>query len=272
MEIIPNFKLLPNKKTNETQKCYATEKEDNLFSQSTLPKIEITRQTETITDAFAPEVDALIDTSIKVSEDAQLLACCGAGSLSGIAFSASSKCFSVINGIRSTIASFSAEITAILNNSMLSDSEKNNKIKSITNKIKALINEANDKTCELRNITLMLRSMASTFITLEKLGKPTSSFLSELKNMVNNFNTKPTNLSDVSSLNDINDKIKTNEANRFGKDTTLELKENAQKSDEEIKKIEQKLKSKDITKDEKTALEKELLIHKSLKRVYELFI
>ena len=272
MQITKVFSSLPSSNNvSASRKIYATQNENILFSQNLNDKLEITKQTENITSSFDVEIEGLIETSIDISENAQLLSCCGASSLSGIAFSASSKCFSLVNSIRTTISSYSSEIAAILNNGMLSENEKNSKIQSIITKIKALIYEAKDKAGELYSITHMLKSMTSAFIELEKAGKSTSSFLIGLKAMVNNYNTSPTDLSDVSEKNDIYNKIKDNENLRLGKNTCAQLKDNIAETDKEIKDIEQKLKRKDTPKTEKAVLEKELLIHKSLKRVYELF-
>lgn len=258
-------------KTKETKKSYTTQNSDTLFSQNLTEKFETTRKTESITNSFDIEIDSLISVSIDISEDAQLLSCSGASSLSGIAFGASSKCFSLVNSIRSTLATYSSKIAAILSSNYLSESEKEAKIKEITIKIKAIIEEGKAKANELHNITLMLKSMTSAFIALEKAGKSTTPFLMSLKEMINNFNTNPTDLSDLSTQNDIYNKIRDNKNIRFGKNTSVELNENINDTDKEIKDIEQKLKKKDLTKEEKSLLEKELLIHKSLKRVYELF-
>lgn len=273
MQLVTNLFLQAANTTKVgAQKINRTANQENLFVQDYNINTDVKKQNETITDSFDVEIDSLVSISIKISDNATLLSCSGASSLSGIAFGASSKAFSVINSLRTCISTYSSEIAAILNNSLISENEKESKIKSITNKIKALIEEAKDKTSELYNITLMLMSMASTFIVLEKEGQNTSSFLLNIKEMINNFNSSPTDLSGVESKNDIYEKINNSENIRFGKNTKNELKEYINKENDEIKNIEQKLKSNDINQQEKTALKQELLIHKSLKRVYELFV
>lgn len=230
---------------------------------------EVPKVKETITDQFKIEVDNVTALTVDVSENAQLLSCTGASDLASIAFTCSSKCFSIVNSLKSTIANYSAELTTLLNSTILSEEELSYKINLITLKMKALIEEANGKVFDLLNLTKLLKSMASTFIALQKQGVNTSELVASLKELVTTINTKPSDLSEATNKDEIKDKINENKAINYGNNTQQNINQNISNEDKNIKEIENKLKNKSISDKEKESLKKELLIHKALKRLYE---
>ena len=246
---------LQNKSTKNTKNYYTIN--------------EKTKIKETITDTFKVQVDNVSALTVDVSENAQLLSCAGASDLASIAFSCSSKCFSIVNSLKSTIANYSAELTALLNNNTLSGDELSNKINLISSKIKALIDEANSKVFDLLNLTKLLKSMSATFIVLQKQGQNTSELVAALKQLVKNTNTKPTDLSSASNKDEIKDKINENKLINYGINTPENINQNIAKEEKNIKEIEDKIKNKNTSDKEKETLKKELIIHKALKRLYQ---
>ena len=205
----------------------------------------------------------LADTASKMIDNVNILSKLGANELTTIALKASSNANSIISSLKSSIGNYASQITMIMNNPFLSDSDRENQIKLIEAKIKALVDEGKSKISALFSISEIVVSLSSTVAGLKNTGFDTSSFVADFQKLLSNVNTKPSDLSDVQNTSDISDVIDTNKKTFFGIDSQQTFQKLITESDKKIKENEEKLKKKDILPDERKRLELELVLYRS---------
>lgn len=218
---------------------------------------------------YSIEMVMMMDNAGKITDNVDILCNLNAGALTTIVLSTASKAHSVINSVKSEISGYSAQISMIMNNPFLSDSEKKSRIKLIENKIKACAEEGNIKVVTLLNISEIITALAPTFMSLQSMGVDTNDMTAMFKELLTNVNTKPSDFSDSESKKDLYDTIDKNEKQFFGKNTTEMLNKFITKTDKEIKEIEEKMKKDDISEEERKKLKAELIIYKAENRLFK---
>ena len=202
-------------------------------------------------------------TASKMIDNVNILSKLGANELTTIALKASSSANTIISSLKASIGNYASQITSILNNPFLTDSERENQIELIEAKIKALVDEGKTKITTLFSISEIVVSLSSTVSGLKNTGFDTSSFVLDFQKLLANVNTKPSDLSEVKNKSDINDVIKTNEKTFLGTDSQQTIQNLITETDKKIKENEEKLKNKAISPDEKKRLELELVLYRS---------
>lgn len=205
----------------------------------------------------------LADTASKMIDNVNILSKLGANELTTIALKASSSANTIISSLKASIGNYASQITSILNNPFLTDSERENQIELIEAKIKVLVDEGKTKITTLFSISEIVVSLSSTVSGLKNTGFDTSSFVLDFQKLLANVNTKPSDLSEVKNKSDINDVIKTNEKTFLGTDSQQTIQNLITETDKKIKENEEKLKNKAISPDEKKRLELELVLYRS---------
>ncbi len=205
----------------------------------------------------------LADTASKMIDNVNILSKLGANELTTIALKASSSANAIISSLKTSISNYASQITSILNNPFLTDSEREYQIELIKAKIKALVDEGKTKITTLFSISEIVVSLSSTVSGLKNTGFDTNSFVLDFQKLLANVNTKPSDLSDVKNKSDISDVIKTNEKTFLGADSQQTIQNLITETDKKIKENEEKLKNKAISPEEKKRLELELVLYRS---------
>lgn len=253
-------------KIGRSENTSKVNKETSLFNFNSNQSVSNNNAKET---DYTIEMTSMIGYAVKIANNVDILCNLNAGGLTSLALKTASQANSVVSSVKLEVSGYAAQISMIMNNPFLSDSEKESRIKMLKNKIEACCEEGNIKVATLFNISEIIKALAPTFISLQKSGVNTQEMTSMLDMLLTNVNSKPSDFSDAESKKDLYDTIDRNEKQLFGKNTTEMLNGFISKTDKEIKEKEEKLKSKDLTEEERKQLKAELIVYKAENRLFK---
>ena len=264
MEISKLFSLTSPDRIRKTQNENVQEKaQSKLFCN--VDTVSISKN-ENVMEKYAYKFDILTSESLKMSKNAELLSSLKAGSLTSLAYDTVAKSYSIIGNLKATIGTYSAEMTSILSSPFLSEEEKKSKLKEIEKKIEKLFDEAIYKISKLRSLTETFKSLAPVFLNLKSSNGLTNEITTMFSTMIENINTKPTDLSEIESPNEMSEKINENKDFFLGKDQDKIINNNLEDILKRKKEIEEKLATPNIQNDEKERLKQELIIYNSMEK------
>ena len=104
------------------------------------------------------------------------------------------------------------------------------------------------------------------FLNLKSSNGLTNEITTMFSTMIENINTKPTDLSEIESPNEMSEKINENKDFFLGKDQDKIINNNLEDILKRKKEIEEKLATPNIQNDEKERLKQELIIYNSMEK------
>lgn len=226
--------------------------------------------TQTKSEEYLIEMSTMIDLGSRMRDNVNIVTKLNAHELAGIIISATSKAYSIISSVKSTVSGYASQISMLLNNPFLSESELNAQINLLKDKINAAIDEGESKIMTLYSVSEILMALAPSFGAMNKKDFGTNDIMSILKQLIEGTNTKPSDFSNAEDKSDLYDIIDNNESLLFGQNCASRINETKTKVNDKIKDIEEKLKNKNLTKDEEKQLRLELLVCKAEKRIFDI--
>lgn len=254
---VSNFKNVQNE--NVTKK-----EENNLFK--TIDTVSI-KKDENVMVKYKGKFEELTSLSLKMSRNAEMLSSLQAGELTTLAYDAVAKSYSIIGNLKAVIGSYSLQMTSILSNPFLSEEERQSKIAKIEKKIKKLFEEGKYKMFKLYLLTETIKSLASVFLNLKSSNGTGKEITNMLSMMIENVNTRPTDLTNIDSESKMTNEINENKKFFFGENQGKLINGNLKDISEKQKEIEEKLMKPDLKDEEKEKLKQELILYNAMEKL-----
>lgn len=187
--------------------------------------------------------------------------------LVAVAESAVDKIKSIVDGVRYSLESLSAELAGLYGKELTED-ELAEKIELIKAKQQAIIEEGEAKTKAISTIAGVLNDLCTSVMDLLSIGCKDFTFLDVLSELLNSISSSPSSLSNINDINDIEGTLKENKKNIFGQQSEKKLESSIQSLDRKIQDNEAKINNKNCSHAEKEKLRLEIHAYKIQKKAF----